>query len=76
MLEHIQSFIGGKVRVSSDETEVLWVADDQTVIKRILHIFDRYPPLTSRVTLQLSRRFASPPPCGGGLKISEFSHKN
>jgi len=53
MLEHIQSFIGGKVRVSSDETEVLWVADNQTVIKRVLHMFDRYPPLTSRVTLQL-----------------------
>jgi len=39
--------------VSSNKVNVLWVVDDQTVIKRILHIFDRYPPLTSRVTLQL-----------------------
>nr|AJN90447.1 LAGLIDADG endounclease [Dunaliella salina] len=53
MLEHIQSCIGGTVRVSSDKTNVLWVVDDQIVIKRILCIFDRYPPLTSRVTLQL-----------------------
>ena len=49
----VQYFIGGRVRISSDKTDVLWVTDDQTVIKRILHIFDRYPPLTSRVTLQL-----------------------
>jgi len=53
MLEHIQSCIGGKVRVSSDKTNVLWVVDDQIVIKRILCIFDHYPPLTSRVTFQL-----------------------
>lgn len=53
MLEHIQSFIGGKVRMSSDKTFVLWIADDKTTIRNILHIFNRYPLLTSRVILQL-----------------------
>jgi len=41
------------VRVSSDSRFVLWVVDNKQDIIRILSIFDRYPFLTSRTTLQL-----------------------
>ncbi len=54
MLQHIQLFIGGKVRVSSDLEDVLWVVDDKVDIQRILLIFDCYPLLTSQKTLQLN----------------------
>ena len=53
MLQHIQLFIGGKVRVSSDLEDVLWVVDNKVDVQRILLIFDRYPLLTSQRTLQL-----------------------
>lgn len=36
MLKYIQSFIGGSVRDSVDNTDILWIADDQAVIQKIL----------------------------------------
>lgn len=54
MLQHIQQFIGGKVRVSSCNNFVLWVVDNKETIQRIILIFNEYPLLTSQKILQLN----------------------
>jgi hypothetical protein len=52
LLNLIQENIGGKVRTTKDQF-VLWVVDSREEPLGLLTIFNDYPPLTSRLTLQL-----------------------
>lgn len=53
MLRLIASHIGGGVRVVLADGDVLWTANDRKVVEEIIKIYDEYPPLTTRVELQL-----------------------
>jgi hypothetical protein len=53
MLIRIAKVIGGTVRIGSNKKEIIWVVDKKETIINIIHIFDNYPPLTSRLTCQL-----------------------
>ena len=59
MLNLIVGHIGGKVRFSESEEKttykfVIWVVDNRTQIQKIIQIFIKYPPLTSRINAQLA----------------------
>ena len=53
MLIEIAKVIGGTVRINSTNNFVIWVVDNRDIIKEIIKIFDKYPPLTSRKICQL-----------------------
>ena len=53
MLIKIAQVIGGTVRVVNNKKEVIWVVDNKNTIHIIIDIFDKYPPLTSRLICQL-----------------------
>jgi len=53
MLIEIAKVIGGTVRINSINNSVIWVVDNRDIIKEIIKIFDKYPPLTSRKICQL-----------------------
>ncbi len=53
LLKKIEYFIGGTVRVESKEKFVLWVENRPNKISEIINIFEKYPPLTTRLSLQL-----------------------
>lgn len=55
MLIKIAKVIGGIVRIvsSKKEKEVIWVVDQKETIIKIISIFEKYPPLTSRLQCQL-----------------------
>jgi hypothetical protein len=55
MLSLIALHVGGTVQLTADKTkpEVLWVANAKSQIVVIVKIFDRYPPLTTRLMYQL-----------------------
>lgn len=53
LLKKIESFVGGSVRVEKNQKEVLWVENHKKRIFQILSIFEKYPPLTNRLTSQL-----------------------
>jgi len=52
MLNLIKNNLNGRV-VKQNEEFVLWVVDDKKLIVDIIKIFDKYPPLTSRLHAQL-----------------------
>jgi len=52
MLNQIASNIGGKVYIQKEF--VLWVVNNKNHIIKIIKIFDKYPPLTTRLTHQLN----------------------
>jgi len=57
MLVNIASVYGGQVNIDETKTGpfVLWVINDRKIIQsQILPLFARFPPLTTRVTLQLA----------------------
>jgi hypothetical protein len=56
MLKLISNTIGGYVSYpkSNGVTSVVWKIDDRKIIQSIISIFEQYPPLTSRLTCQLS----------------------
>lgn len=54
MLILISNQLKGHVRVSKDGKFVLWVLDNKNHIINIIKIFDKYPPLTSRLICCLS----------------------
>jgi cytochrome c oxidase subunit 1 len=55
MLNVLQRKLGiGNVRISKDGLWVLWVENFQSKMIKLLRIFEKYPPLTSRLTMQLS----------------------
>jgi hypothetical protein len=53
MLKQIKEVIGGTVRISATQEDILWVVDNKNTIKRIISIFETYPPLTTRLQCQL-----------------------
>jgi hypothetical protein len=54
MLINIAKVIGGTVRITGKEKDVIWVVNDKKVIEDIIKIFDVYPLLTSRKICQLT----------------------
>nr|YP_009733063.1 intron-encoded endonuclease aI3-2 [Jaagichlorella roystonensis]QHU78359.1 intron-encoded endonuclease aI3-2 [Jaagichlorella roystonensis] len=53
MLKIIENHLGGSVRCSKNNSCV-WVVDHQRQIWELFKIFDRYPPLTTRVQSQIA----------------------
>ncbi|MEI6188673.1 MAG: LAGLIDADG family homing endonuclease [Alphaproteobacteria bacterium] len=53
MLDLFAINIGGRVKKDKKNT-VLWVVDNQIQIQEIIKIFDQYPPITTKMQLQLS----------------------
>jgi cytochrome c oxidase subunit 1 len=54
MLNLISSHIGGRVRIIGENKFVIWVVDNRKQIHKIIKIFIKYPPLTSRLRAQLA----------------------
>ena len=54
MLNLIGKHIGGRVRIIGDNKFVIWVVDNRKHIQKIIQIFIKYPPLTSRLRAQLA----------------------
>jgi hypothetical protein len=54
MLNLIGSHIGGRVRIIEKNKFVQWVVDNRKQIQKIIEIFIKYPPLTSRLRAQLA----------------------
>ena len=53
MLMKIAKVIGGYVRITGRDKDVIWVVNDRKTIKDIIKIFDSYPLLTSKKICQL-----------------------
>ena len=53
MLVKIAKFIGGNVRITEKDKDVIWVVNNKKTIKKIIKIFDTYPPLTSKKICQI-----------------------
>jgi cytochrome c oxidase subunit 1 len=55
MLQLVSKYVGGSARrlVTKTGASVVWAENNWSKIRLILPIFDKYPPLTKRVTLQL-----------------------
>lgn len=53
MLIKIANIIGGNVRITGKNKDVIWVVNNRETIKEIIKIFDSYPLLTSRKICQL-----------------------
>lgn len=54
MLIEIAKVIGGVVKIINNNKEVIWVVDKENTILNCIKIFEKYPPLTSRLTCQLN----------------------
>jgi hypothetical protein len=54
MLNLIEKFIGGSVRIIGINKFIIWVVNDKKKINNIIKIFNRYPPITSRLKAQLA----------------------
>jgi hypothetical protein len=54
MLNLIGSHIGGRVRIIGENKFVIWVVDNRKQIQKIIQIFIKYPPLTTRFRAQLA----------------------
>ena len=54
MLIEIARVIGGTVRITGKEADVIWVVNKKEEIIEIIKIFDTYPPLTSKKICQLA----------------------
>lgn len=53
MLIKIAKVIGGTVRITRNNQDVIWVVDKKETIQKIIKIFDKYPLLTSKKICQL-----------------------
>jgi hypothetical protein len=54
MLNLIEKHIGGNVRTIENNKFIIWVVNERKLIKKIINIFNSYPPLTSRLRAQLA----------------------
>ncbi len=52
LLQKIKQVIGGNVRIVAQKRFVIWVENHRKKISQILTLFNKYPPLTSRLKLQ------------------------
>lgn len=53
MLNLIAENIGGSVRIVNEDKFVIWVVNNKQKIQKIIQIFIKYPPMTSRLRAQL-----------------------
>jgi cytochrome c oxidase subunit 1 len=53
MLIIISKIIGGTVKITGKNKDIIWVVNDKKMIQDIIKIFDKYPPLTSKKICQL-----------------------
>lgn len=53
MLIKIAKVIGGSVRITGKDKDVIWVVNKKEMIQDIIKIFETYPPLTSKKICQL-----------------------
>lgn len=54
MLNIIKLNLGGIVRISKKEDQILWVVDHKRSVIQIIKVFELYPPLTLRLKAQLN----------------------
>jgi len=54
MLVDIAKVVGGTVRITGKQADVIWVVNKKEEIIEIIKIFDTYPPLTSKKICQLA----------------------
>lgn len=54
MLVEIAKVVGGTVKITGKQADVLWVVNKKAEILEIIQIFDTYPPLTSKKICQLA----------------------
>jgi hypothetical protein len=54
MLVKIAKVIGGTVRITGKGLYVIWVVNNKEEVKKIISIYETYPPLTSRKICQLA----------------------
>ena len=54
MLNLIASHIGGNVKIVGSNKFIIWVVNNRNHIYKIIQIFIKYPPLTSRLRAQLA----------------------
>jgi cytochrome c oxidase subunit 1 len=54
MLIEIAKVIGGTVRITGKDADVIWVVNKKQEVKEIIKIYDTYPPLTSNKICQLA----------------------
>lgn len=53
MLQTIEKKIGGRVREEQEKLRVVWVVDDREEVKRVIKIYEEYPPLTTKSELEI-----------------------
>jgi cytochrome c oxidase subunit 1 len=73
ILQHLKRSLGlGRVVLSKNQAFVLWVENDRQKIRPLLALFEQYPPLTSRLFLQLRffKKWWQAP--GGSTLIHEY----
>jgi len=54
MLVEVAKVIGGIVRITGKQADVIWVVNKKEDIFEVIKIFDTYPPLTSKKICQLA----------------------
>lgn len=54
MLVEIAKIIGGTVRITGKNKDVIWVVNNKQEILNVIKIYDTYPPLTSKKICQLA----------------------
>ena len=54
MLIRIAKVIGGTVRITGKDADVIWVVNKKEEVEKIIKIYNIYPPLTSRNICQLA----------------------
>jgi LAGLIDADG endonuclease len=54
MLNLIVNFIGGKIKIKGKNRFVIWDVNNIKQIQKIIKIFIKYPPLTTRLKAQLT----------------------
>ena len=54
MLVEVAKVVGGTVRITGKQADVIWVVNKKEEIIKVIQIFDTYPPLTSKKICQLA----------------------
>lgn len=54
MLVEVAKVVGGTVKITGKQADVMWVVNKKEEIIEIIKIFDTYPPLTSKKICQLA----------------------
>jgi hypothetical protein len=54
MLNLIKKEFNGNINITSNNQFIIWVINNKYLITQLLNIFDKYPPLTSRLQAQIN----------------------